>query len=422
MNFDFSHVYHLTRHEWIVLLLPALLFDTTRYYLTNTVYFFLRLIPRFRRKEDRGKGKEPFYPTVTVLVPVYNEGTHLQKVLDAVLGNEYPDFEVIVVDDASTDETWKLCRRYQEEGKIRYLRKKIRGSKPSSINYGLLFARGELVMLMDGDTLLDKEAIFQMVQPFRDSKVGGVSGNLAISNAGKNLLTLLQSAEFSMTIGIQRRWLSLTDMLQIASGAFSVFRKSVLHSLRGVDPEYGEDLDITLKTRKMGYDVVFAPKALAYTDMPTTLGGIFRQRLRWDRCYIRINLRKHGNMIRIGRFRFTESLSIVLDFLFNLLLLFLFPLYVTWVAVFIPQMTWFVLIVTYIFYTLANVEQLLISAWLSKYEGPRFRWLLTVPFLFPYFLYLRAIRAFAYLLEIVRSGRFQSQFFPEAVRKQIPRY
>lgn len=414
----------LSHGAWgiVLLLAPAIIFDTTRYYLTNTVYFFLHVVESALPKKRREAIPERELPFVSVIVPVHNEGERLRMTLDSIAASDYPRFEILVVDDASSDGTPALAREFQKAGKIRYIRKTPQNSKPSSLNYGLQFARGELTVHVDGDTLLRPDALREAVRPFRDPRVGCVGGNLNVSNAGKNLWTLLQAAEFGMTINVQRRWLSLTDSLQIASGAFGVFRKKVLLSLYGVDTEYGEDLDITIKIRKMGYRVVFCPKAIALTDMPDTLRGIFYQRLRWDRCYIRINLRKHGDLIHMTRFRFTDFMAMVLDFFFNLVLLFVLPVYILLVAVFTPQLAPFILVVTYVYYTLANLVQILIAAGLSEKPFRNLRWLLIVPLYFPYSIYLRIIRATAYTLEAFYSPLLKSQYIPDPVKKQMPEY
>ncbi|MCE9624674.1 MAG: glycosyltransferase family 2 protein [Deltaproteobacteria bacterium] len=422
MSFDFENLRRITEWQWLLLLAPALLFDTTRYYLTNFLYSLFSLFQFFLPKKKDRRGTSSDSPMVSILLPVYNEGPDLREVLDSILGNLYPNFELLVIDDASSDETRGLCLDYQARGKLRYFRKRIRGSKPSSLNYGLFFARGDYVLHLDGDTRLERSAILEMMKAVQDPRVGGVAGNLFARNARQNLTTLLQSAEFAMTINAQRRWLAPMDLLQIASGAFSLFKKKIMVRSRGVDPEYGEDLDITIKARKMGARIAFAPDAIAETALPPTMGGLFRQRLRWDRCYVRLNLRKHGNLINLLRFRLGDFVCMVLDFFFNLVLLLFFPVYLVWVEIKIPGSMPFILVVTYLFYTLVIFTQITISFFLSPKKHREWRWFLTVPVYFLYSLYLRIIRASAYLLEAFRSKRGSSRFFPDYVRSQIPRY
>jgi len=426
--FDFClrDVLGLSRWRIFLLLAPALVFDTTRYYFTNTLYLFLHTFGLIRNRYKRLRhvddaAKMPL-PLVSIIVPVYNEGKHLTQTLDALCENNYPRKEIIIIDDHSSDETSLICRKYARAGKIKYLRKATRSSKPGALNYGLAFAKGEIVLHMDGDTILLRNAISEGVKPFRDPKVGCVSGNLRLANDTASLATRLQSAEFAMIINVQRRWLSHTNSLQIASGAFSLYRKAILDELGGVDPEYGEDLDLTLKVRKRGLKVVFQPSAIALTDMPETFTGIFKQRMRWDRCYIRINLRKHGNLWNFRVFPASDALTYALDFLFNVLLLAVFPVYIILVAVFVPHLLPFLFAVTYLFYTLMLAWQCLIGILLSDRKWHDSHFILYSPLLFFYFFYLRFCRATAYLLETFRSKKMQSEFFPHPVRACIPKY
>ncbi len=411
------------RPAWqqFLLFAPALLFDTLRYYLSNILCALFQLIKNTVTWFFPDTS-EPYLPFVSVVIPTYNEGDHLRVTLDSAINNDYPNFEVIVVDDCSSDESYKICQQYERQNKIRYFRKATRGGKSSSLNYGLLFAEGEIIIHMDGDSELDSRAIFEAVQPLRDPRVGCVSGNLKVLNADENLLTLLQATEFSMSINVQRRWLAMVDMLQIASGAYGIFRKEILQQCLGTDPEDGEDNDITLKIRKLGYKVKFAHKSIAYTEMPNNLKAIFKQRLRWDRCYIRLSLRKHLNIINPFRFRLGDFVAGSVDFLMNLVLLLLFPFYVAWILIYAPELFIFIIVTTYLFYTLMNFIQFSVQAFLSDRFLHDLQYILLTPIFFIYSQYLKVTRALAYVLEISRSKKLSRGYFPDLIRKNMPYY
>lgn len=405
------------------LLGPAILFDTTRYYFTNLIVFIVQFFKRlFIQPKPHPYDNPANCPFVSVIIPVYNEEKTIRHTIESILANHYPHYEVLVVDDCSTDQTSSICRKYQKEGKIRYLRKTERGGKPAVLNYGLNFAKGEIVIHFDGDSIFYRDTIYEAVKPFIDPKVGAVAGNLKVLNDRSSLPARLQAAEYGMGISVQRIWLSMTDTLQIASGAFGCFRKKLLLSLKGTDPEVGEDSDITLKIRKMGYKVRFVAKAISFTDVPPTWRALYRQRVLWDRCYIRVNLRKHFNIANFRHFRFGDFLAVVTDLIFNLGLLFIFPIYIWVIGFWYPHLILFILAVTYLYYTFMNFIQMLIVVSLSDDPGHDFIFIFYTPIFFVYSCYLRTIRIHAYLLEIFRSSRYKKGYFPEKIWKGMPEY
>lgn len=423
LRVSFGRFLHLGPWEKFWLLAPALLLDSTRYYLTNALVFALHCIRApFAKAEAHPYESAATCPMVSVIVPVFNEGKTIRHTLDSLLENNYPRFEVIVVDDCSADRTALVCRQYEKEGKITYVRKRERAGKPNSLNYGRQLAKGEIIVHVDGDCIFHRDSILEAVKPFTDKKVGAVAANLRVMNDGENLLTGFQAAEYGQCINVQRRWLSMTDTLQIASGAFSCFRKELLVDLQGVDTETGEDLDITLKVRKMGYKVVFAPKAIALTEVPNSLKALSKQRILWDRCYIRISLRKHRNVANLKEFRFGDFLAYMTDLLFNLGILFLFPFYIAWVCLYHPQLLPFILAITYLFYASVSLTQLLIAVAMSDSPARDSIFILYAPFYFFYSMYLRTVRTFAYILEIFRMKYFKQGAYPGKVWHCMPEH
>ena len=413
----------MSRWMQFLVLGPALLFDSTRYYLTNLIAFLVLMGKKIFVSKTPHPYTNPLNcPLVSVIVPVYNERKTIRHTLDSLLENNYPNFELIVIDDCSSDRTSVVCSKYQAEGKITYMRKRARGGKPNSLNYGLKLAKGKIIIHVDGDCIFYRDAILNAVKPFINPKVGAVAGNLRVMNDKENLLTELQSIEYGMCINVQRRWLSMTDTLQIASGAFSCFRKELLEDLMGVDTETGEDLDITLKIRKMGYKVVFVPEAICLTEVPDTLSTLARQRILWDRCYIRISLRKHFNIADLRHFRFGDFLSVITDIIFNLIILLFFPVYIVWISIFYPKLLVFVLTVTYLFYGIVNLFQIVLAILMSQDIKRDVTFIFYAPLYFFYATYLRMVRTFAYILEIFRMHYFKVGAFPQQVWKNMPEH
>ena len=252
--------------------------------------------------------------------------------------------------------------------------------------------------------------------------MGVVSGNLRVYNDRESLASRLQAAEYGVCISIGRRWQAMTDTLQIASGGFSCFRKEILTDLKGTDQDIGEDLDITIKARKLGFKVAFTPKAIAMTFVPNTWASLFQQRIRWDRCYVRLNLRKHRNMLDIHAFRWGDFSAGLQDILFNVILLFAFPIYMILVLIFAPYLFPFIFIVTYLYYAIMDLGQIIIVTLLSDSPGRDIVFILYAPLFFLYSLFLRGTRMLAYFLETVRSDFLKDGYFPKEIWENMPKW
>ncbi|MFH1305417.1 MAG: glycosyltransferase [Candidatus Omnitrophota bacterium] len=419
IQFSLDNIRMRSAGSVFLLFAPALLFDTTRYYITNTVVFIASLFESLPAQNE----PVPYTPKVSAIIPVYNEGENLKRTIDSLLESDYPDFELIVVDDCSPDPvTTGVCRAYAARGVIQYLRKESWGGKPSSLNYGLQMAKGNIIIHFDGDMFVDRNTIREVVKPFRDAKIGAVSGNLKVLNDRESLVTRLQAAEYGVTISMGRRWMAASDTLQIASGAFSCFRKEALLDVKGTDPEYGEDLDITMKVRKMGFKIAFAPRAVGMTTVPSSWWVLFKQRVRWDRCYIKINLRKHRNLFDFHTFRAGDFFAGIQDLIFNLFLLLAYPVYVLIVAIISPELLLFILIATYLFYAIMDFGQFVFVILLSERPRRDVVFLMYAPLFFVYGLFLRTARTVAYILEFFRSDYMQKGYFPDSIKKSMPKY
>ncbi|NJO56458.1 MAG: glycosyltransferase, partial [Rhodospirillales bacterium] len=169
----------------------------------------------------------------------------------------------------------------------------LRGGKSAAANLGVSLSTGEIVVITDCDCTFDRDAIALLIAPLFDQRVGVVSGNIAVRNAEATLLSGLQALEYLLGIALGRRMLDMLGQVSCASGAFSAFRRSALLQLGGLENGAGEDLDVTLRMRRAGWQVRFAAEAWCLTDVPENFPRLLRQRLRWERDALRLRLRKH---------------------------------------------------------------------------------------------------------------------------------
>jgi len=220
-------------------------------------------------------------PGVTVVVPAYNEEVGVEAAVRSLAASDYPCFEIIVVDDGSTDGTSAVVDGLQLPG-VRLIRQENAG-KPGALNTGIAAARYDILVLVDGDTVFEPDAMRALVAPLADPTVGAVSGNTKVGNRG-GLLGRWQHIEYVIGFNLDRRMFDVLQCMPTVPGAIGAFRRSVLDSVGGVsDDTLAEDTDLTMAICRAGWRVVYAPEARAWTEAPSTLGQLWKQRYRW--CY-----------------------------------------------------------------------------------------------------------------------------------------
>ncbi len=227
----------------------------------------------------------PNYPQVTILVPAYNEGKVLEAAVESLMAIDYPHFEVLVVDDGSTDDTFGQALRLSAVYGSQRLRviTQSNGGKAMALNNGIANARGELVLCMDGDSRLERQTLKQAVRHFRDPGVGAVAGNVRVVNR-LNILSKLQALEYIEGLNLVRTAQAFFRNVTIIPGPIGVFRKVTLEQVGGYHKDtYAEDCDLTLRILVAGWKIKFERKAVAWTEAPETVQALFKQRYRWAR-------------------------------------------------------------------------------------------------------------------------------------------
>ena len=235
------------------------------------------------RKHHRRHPKElSGNPRVSVIVPAYNEGPTLENCIRSLFKQTYGNFEVIVINDGSTDDTeqiaWKLRDTYGERLRVY---SQPNGGKASALNLGVDKAEGEIVVCMDADSMFLKDAVRQLVLSFHDPDVAAVGGNVRVANQ-RRLLGMHQAIEYITGLAIQRSAFAHIGCMQVISGAIGAFRKDALKEVGGYSKDtIVEDMDVTITLARAGYKIAYNKHAVAYTEAPETLGAFIKQRYRW---------------------------------------------------------------------------------------------------------------------------------------------
>ena len=255
------------------------------YPLFMSIFWMMGAIAFFvsRERKERETPKLDVYPRIAILVPCHNEEVVIRDALTQLAQNQYPNFEIIAIDDGSTDRTGEILEELT--GKIERLRvvslTKNMG-KAMALKAGAIASSSEFLMCIDADALLDKNALFWMIQHFLEGpRVGAVTGNPRVVNRA-SLLARIQIGEFSAIVGMIKRTQRKLGRIFTVSGVNTCFRRAALHSVGYWSPgTVTEDIDVSWKLQLRHWDIRYEPHALTWILVPESLRALWKQRLRW---------------------------------------------------------------------------------------------------------------------------------------------
>lgn len=263
------------------------------FWMMGSIIFFIRL-----ERKERERPRLDVYPRVAILVPCHNEEIVIRDSIMQLSHNRYPNFEIIAINDGSTDRTGEILNELT--GKIEHLRvvslTKNMG-KAMALKAGSIASSSEFLMCIDADALLDKDALFWMMQHFLEGpRVGAVTGNPRVVNRA-SLLARIQIGEFSAIVGMIKRTQRKLGRLFTVSGVNTCFRRAAVHSVGYWSPgTVTEDIDISWKLQLNYWDIRYEPHALTWILVPESLRSLWKQRLRWAQGGIEAALRYSGKM------------------------------------------------------------------------------------------------------------------------------
>jgi len=224
---------------------------------------------------------EDFRPAVTVLIPAYNEERVVVRTVNSVLASDWPDLEVLVVDDGSQDGTAaELEKAFGTNPRVHLLRQSNQG-KPAALNLALRAISSEILVGVDADTRIAPGTLRSLVRHFVDPQVAAVAGNAKVGNR-HNLLTRWQALEYITSQNLDRRAFDVLNCITVVPGAVGAWRTDVVRECGGFSPDtVAEDTDLTLTIRRRGYRINYDEDAIAWTEAPEGWADLIRQRFRW---------------------------------------------------------------------------------------------------------------------------------------------
>ena len=243
-------------------------------------------------------------PMLTVIIPAYNEGAMVARSIESVVFARYPRerLEVFVIDDGSVDDTWQhiqnVARRYPDV--VTSLRFDANRGKRAALEAGFRRGRGEIMLTIDSDSVIEPQTLLAVAGPFRNPRVGAVAGKVSVFNRGEGLIPRMLKVRFALSFDFLRAVQSTYGTVYCCPGALAAYRASIVRkvldawvaqSFLGRRCTYGEDRAMTNDILGEGYDCVYQRAAIVHTLVPTTYRRLCKMFLRWDRSYIREELR-----------------------------------------------------------------------------------------------------------------------------------
>ena len=310
----------LSAHKWTKFLLrPSLMWGfmgTSFLFFRTFLWFKYRSIPSASFREA---------PFLTVIIPAYNEGAMVEKTIDSVAAAAYPRdrLEIFVVDDGSKDDTWTHIRHaaMRHPGLVTTVRFEKNRGKRAALEEGFRKAKGEIAVTIDSDSVISSGTLLAMAGPFSDGRVGAVAGKVSVYNRDQGVIPKMLHVKFMLAFDFLRAVQSTYGTVYCCPGALAAYRMAAVREILdewieqrflGVRCTYGEDRSLTNYILSRGYDTVYQRSAVVYTIVPQTYSKLTKMFLRWDRSYVREEIR----LARIAWRRKPKALLITLSDLF----------------------------------------------------------------------------------------------------------
>jgi cellulose synthase/poly-beta-1,6-N-acetylglucosamine synthase-like glycosyltransferase len=411
----FEIVQLLAGTHLLLLAFSLLIFDIPRYTLS---LLSLALFGVWKRSDRVPAGDA----SVSVIIPTFNGGSGLGPTIASLHRQTLRPVEIIVVDDGSTDETRAVAERGRALGLVdMVICHGTRCGRSAAINAAARFAGGDLLLTVDADTVFEPTAVARLAAAFRDPRVAGASCNIAISNEGDSLWTGLQSVEYLMSISAGRSILDVVDAIACLSGACSMYRRDVFVRQGGLDVGPGEDLEYSLRLRRLGYLIRFVPDAWAQTAGPTSAISLLRQRARWDRDALRIRFMMYGELSFFHRLERLPDTLQRLDFIvFDLVPTLSLPFYLVYIVLLFgtADAALFLAAVYVVLLWISIFNMALAFAMFNRTIG---FFALGASLIFPLYqgVYLKCARFFSYSAEIMFAASRYDDFVPPRVRRAL---
>lgn len=278
--------------------------------LRYTLLLFFSMLNLYKNLKNNSYEEIDFDKKVTILFPCFNEEKVIKRSIISALEQSYQNIEIIVIDDGSSDHTYKIAKNMEFDNGVKSLKvlTKPNSGKSDALNLGISHASGDYILCVDSDSRLNKNAINLMIRHFKDPSIVAVAGSVYVLNQD-SFWAKLQALEYVQGLNLVRNAQDYFKLINIIPGPLGMFRKSIFDEIGGyANDTFAEDCDLTLRIIDKNYKIAFEIDAVSYTEAPEKLLDLFKQRYRWTRGVIQAILKHKKQLVRVKSFRMSFTL------------------------------------------------------------------------------------------------------------------
>lgn len=259
---------------------------------------------------ERSLTEPNFYPLVSIIVPCFNEEKVIAKAINSLLELNYPNYEVLIVDDGSFDMTTTIAKEFEDKHLLRVIFQENAG-KAAALNRGISEAVGDYVLCMDADSILNKNVLMYAMPYFeRDSRLASVAGAVHVENTKNCTLTNFQKLEYVVGLNFHKKAQSFLNLVTIVPGPIGVFKKSAIEKIGGYHTDtFAEDCDLSMRLLVKGYNIKYCSRMISVSQAPADLHSLMVQRYRWTRGMIQAII-KNSKWLSLRHFHFRNFMIV----------------------------------------------------------------------------------------------------------------
>lgn len=265
------------------------------FWVIGTIFYTFLIELRLKRQPNKQIGDQG----ISFLIPCYNEEETIQETIKNVLELEFPNKQIIVINDGSSDHSAAVITQLKKQMDFTFVNLSHNKGKANALNEGIKYAQYDFIMGIDADTIVDNDAPYYMIENFlKDPYLAAVTGNPRIRNKS-SILGKIQAVEYASMVGSIKRAQSITGKINTISGVFTLFRKSAIEQVNKWDIDMiTEDIAISWKFHLSKLKIKYEPRALCWMLVPETVGGLWKQRVRWAQGGQEVLIRDFKNAIK----------------------------------------------------------------------------------------------------------------------------
>ncbi len=340
------------------------------FWVIGTIFYALFIELRLKKQPNKDIGDQG----ISFLIPCFNEEETIKETIESVLKLEFPNKEVIVINDGSSDRSAEVIEALKEKLNFTFVNLTVNQGKANALNEGIKHASFEYIMGIDADTVVDNDAPYYMIENFlNDPDLAAVTGNPRIRNKS-SILGKIQAVEYASMVGSIKRAQSITGKINTISGVFTLFRKSAITKVNKWDIDMiTEDIAISWKFHLSNLKIKYEPRALCWMLVPETVGGLWKQRIRWAQGGQEVLIRDFKNAVKskhpaIYLLLFEQIFSLIWVYLI-LSILILSVINMNFFDYYYMEYQFTIVILSALILTFINIIQFTISLFIdSRYE------------------------------------------------------